>query len=60
MWRLFVVDQVEMFGVTADESGKESEQLLQELLEIQKHLFSGLGLFYRYSSYLFLAPEGLG
>lgn len=39
--------QVEMFGVTAAESGAESEELLAEFLALQKEIFSELGLHYR-------------
>lgn len=39
--------QVEMFGVTAAESGDESEALLAEFLALQKEIFSELGLHYR-------------
>lgn len=39
--------QVEMFGVTADETGQESAQLLQEFVSLQKELFSELELHYR-------------
>ena len=39
--------QVEMFGVTAAESGAESEMLLDEFLMLQKEIFSELGLHYR-------------
>jgi len=46
---LFRVKQflkVEMFGITANESGKESEKLLREFLEIQKENFEELGLHF--------------
>lgn len=36
-----------MFGVTADETGDESSQLLQEFVSLQKEMFSALGLHYR-------------
>jgi len=39
--------QVEMFGVTADETGEESAQLLQEFIALQKEMFSALELHYR-------------
>lgn len=39
--------QVEMFGVTADETGEESAQLLQEFVSLQKEMFSALELHYR-------------
>ncbi|NXV71403.1 SYSM protein, partial [Atlantisia rogersi] len=49
-WGLYRVHQftkVEMFGVTAAESGTESEELLGQFLALQKELFSQLGLHYR-------------
>ncbi|XP_020642969.3 serine--tRNA ligase, mitochondrial [Pogona vitticeps] len=49
-WGLYRVHQftkVEMFGVTANESGLESAALLEEFLTIQKEIFSDLGLHYR-------------
>lgn len=36
-----------MFGVTADETGEESAQLLQEFIALQKEMFSALELHYR-------------
>ncbi|MEQ2197862.1 seryl-tRNA synthetase, partial [Xenoophorus captivus] len=38
---------VEMFGVTADEMGEESSQLLEEFVSLQKEMFSALELHYR-------------
>ncbi|XP_064359068.1 serine--tRNA ligase, mitochondrial isoform X2 [Dromaius novaehollandiae] len=49
-WGLYRVHQftkVEMFGVTAAESGTESDALLAEFLALQKEMFSELGLHYR-------------
>ncbi|KAM6033191.1 serine--tRNA ligase, mitochondrial [Chlamydotis macqueenii] len=49
-WGLYRVHQftkVEMFGVTAAESGAESEALLAEFLALQKEMFSELGLHFR-------------
>ncbi|XP_062494374.1 serine--tRNA ligase, mitochondrial isoform X2 [Pezoporus occidentalis] len=49
-WGLYRVHQftkVEMFGVTAVESGAESGALLAEFLAMQKEIFSELGLHYR-------------
>uniref|UniRef100_A0A8C3Q244 serine--tRNA ligase n=1 Tax=Chrysolophus pictus TaxID=9089 RepID=A0A8C3Q244_CHRPC len=49
-WGLYRVHQftkVEMFGVTAAESGAESEMMLDEFLMLQKEIFSELGLHYR-------------
>jgi hypothetical protein len=40
--------QVEMFGVTANETKEESSQLMMEILDIQKELYAGLGLHFRY------------
>lgn len=45
MNRVFI--QVEMFGVTADETGNESAQLLDEFVSLQKEIFGALGLHYR-------------
>lgn len=39
--------QVEMFGVTADKTGEESSQLLDEFVSLQKEMFSALELHYR-------------
>ncbi|MBN3272660.1 SYSM protein, partial [Polyodon spathula] len=36
-----------MFGVTADESGQESAELLAEFVSIQKEIFSELGMHCR-------------
>uniref|UniRef100_K7G2I1 serine--tRNA ligase n=1 Tax=Pelodiscus sinensis TaxID=13735 RepID=K7G2I1_PELSI len=49
-WGLYRVHQftkVEMFGVTAAESGQESTALLEEFLALQKEIFSALGLHYK-------------
>ncbi|XP_074872365.1 serine--tRNA ligase, mitochondrial [Carettochelys insculpta] len=49
-WGLYRVHQftkVEMFGVTAAESGEESTDLLEEFLAVQKEIFSELGLHYK-------------
>ena len=43
---LLVSVQVEMFGVTADETGEESSQMLEEFLSLQKEI-SSLELHYR-------------
>ncbi|CAM9112316.1 unnamed protein product [Bubo scandiacus] len=46
-WGLYRVHQftkVEMFGVTAAESGAESEALLSEFVALQKEIFAELGL----------------
>uniref|UniRef100_A0A8C3XLJ0 Serine--tRNA ligase, mitochondrial n=1 Tax=Chelydra serpentina TaxID=8475 RepID=A0A8C3XLJ0_CHESE len=49
-WGLYRVHQftkVEMFGVTAAESGEESAALLEEFLALQKEICSELGLHYK-------------
>nr|XP_056703561.1 serine--tRNA ligase, mitochondrial [Euleptes europaea] len=49
-WGLYRVHQftkVEMFGVTANETGEESMALLEEFLALQKEIFSELGLHYK-------------
>uniref|UniRef100_A0A8D2Q5P9 serine--tRNA ligase n=1 Tax=Varanus komodoensis TaxID=61221 RepID=A0A8D2Q5P9_VARKO len=49
-WGLYRVHQftkVEMFGVTANETGLESTALLEEFLAVQKEIFSELGLHYK-------------
>lgn len=47
LYRVHHFNKVEMFGVTADETGQESAQLLQEFVSLQKELFSELELHYR-------------
>ncbi|XP_063794006.1 serine--tRNA ligase, mitochondrial isoform X1 [Pseudophryne corroboree] len=47
LYRVHHFTKVEMFGVTANESGKESQELLEEFLQIQKELFSDLGLHFK-------------
>ncbi|XP_043919460.1 serine--tRNA ligase, mitochondrial [Protopterus annectens] len=46
LYRVHHFTKVEMFGLTADETGKESDELLMEFLSIQKEIFSELGLHY--------------
>ncbi|XP_067317110.1 serine--tRNA ligase, mitochondrial-like isoform X1 [Anolis sagrei] len=49
-WGLYRVHQfakVEMFGVTANETGLESAALLEEFLTLQKEIFSELGLHFK-------------
>lgn len=36
-----------MFGLTANETGEESAQLLEEFVSLQKEIFSALELHYR-------------
>lgn len=47
LYRVHHFNKVEMFGVTADETGDESSQLLEEFLSLQKEIFSSLELHYR-------------
>ncbi|NXA44122.1 SYSM protein, partial [Eudromia elegans] len=47
LYRVHQFTKVEMFAVTAAETGRESEELLAELVALQGELFSELGLHYR-------------
>jgi seryl-tRNA synthetase len=47
IYRVHQFTKVEMFGLTANETGEESEKLFNEFVNIQKELFSGLGLHFR-------------
>ncbi|XP_033832704.1 serine--tRNA ligase, mitochondrial [Periophthalmus magnuspinnatus] len=47
LYRVHHFNKVEMFGVTADESGLESAQMLQEFVNLQKELFTELELHFR-------------
>ncbi|XP_035535888.1 serine--tRNA ligase, mitochondrial [Morone saxatilis] len=47
LYRVHHFNKVEMFGVTADETGVESSQLLKEFVSLQKEMFSALELHYR-------------
>uniref|UniRef100_A0A8C6SBU5 serine--tRNA ligase n=1 Tax=Neogobius melanostomus TaxID=47308 RepID=A0A8C6SBU5_9GOBI len=47
LYRVHHFSKVEMFGVTADESGQESAEMLQEFVSLQKELFSDLELHFR-------------
>ncbi|XP_058489269.1 serine--tRNA ligase, mitochondrial [Solea solea] len=47
LYRVHHFNKVEMFGVTADETGEESAQLLDEFVSLQKGMFSALELHYR-------------
>ena len=42
--------QVEMFGVTSNESEEESSQLMEDFMHVQRKLFSDIGLHFRYSN----------
>lgn len=46
-FRVHQFTKVEMFGITANETGNESEELLDELTKIQEEIFSELGLYFR-------------
>lgn len=48
-----------MFGVTADETGQESSELLNEFVSLQKEIFSSLKLHFRWSSNLACIVSGL-
>ena len=39
--------QVELFGVTANETEQESQQLLEEIIDLQKEICAELGFHYR-------------
>ncbi|XP_071753394.2 serine--tRNA ligase, mitochondrial [Centroberyx gerrardi] len=47
LYRVHHFNKIEMFGVTADETGNESSQLLDEFVSLQKEIFSSLELHYR-------------
>ncbi|XP_061576222.1 serine--tRNA ligase, mitochondrial [Cololabis saira] len=47
LYRVHHFNKVEMFGVTADETGQESAELLEEFVSLQKEIFSALELHYR-------------
>ncbi|NWI99494.1 SYSM protein, partial [Crypturellus undulatus] len=47
LYRVHHFTKVEMFAVTANETGAESDALLAELVALQKEMFSELGLHYR-------------
>uniref|UniRef100_A0A8D3C567 Serine--tRNA ligase, mitochondrial n=1 Tax=Scophthalmus maximus TaxID=52904 RepID=A0A8D3C567_SCOMX len=47
LYRVHHFNKIEMFGVTADETGEESAQLLEEFVSLQKEMFSALELHYR-------------
>ncbi|XP_027854961.1 serine--tRNA ligase, mitochondrial isoform X2 [Xiphophorus couchianus] len=47
LYRVHHFNKVEMFGVTANETGQESSQLLEEFVSLQKEMLSALELHYR-------------
>uniref|UniRef100_A0A672Q7S5 serine--tRNA ligase n=1 Tax=Sinocyclocheilus grahami TaxID=75366 RepID=A0A672Q7S5_SINGR len=47
LYRVHHFNKVEMFGVTSNETGEESSQLLDEFVMLQKEIFSSLKLHFR-------------
>uniref|UniRef100_A0A673IN82 Serine--tRNA ligase, mitochondrial n=1 Tax=Sinocyclocheilus rhinocerous TaxID=307959 RepID=A0A673IN82_9TELE len=47
LYRVHHFNKVEMFGVTLNETGEESSQLLDEFVMLQKEIFSSLKLHFR-------------
>ncbi|XP_041035455.1 serine--tRNA ligase, mitochondrial isoform X2 [Carcharodon carcharias] len=47
LYRVHHFTKVEMFGITAAETGTESTELLDEFVMLQKEIFSDLGLHYK-------------
>ncbi|XP_036392175.1 serine--tRNA ligase, mitochondrial [Megalops cyprinoides] len=47
LYRVHHFNKVEMFCVSADETGEESAQILEEFVSLQKEIFSALELHYR-------------
>ncbi|KAK6181368.1 hypothetical protein SNE40_009234 [Patella caerulea] len=47
IYRVHQFTKIEMFGVTENKTGEESDQLLQHFLQIEKYLFTQLGLHFR-------------
>ena len=50
--------KVELFGLTAQEEGTESQEMLDEFLSIQKEVLSSLGLHYRCVHYGYCSCGG--
>ncbi|CAL1280300.1 unnamed protein product [Larinioides sclopetarius] len=57
IYRVHFFTKVEMFGITSNESGEESESLLEEFTSIQKELFTDLGLHFKIQE---MPPTELG
>ncbi|KAM3829891.1 serine--tRNA ligase, mitochondrial isoform 2-T2 [Vipera latastei] len=57
LYRVHQFNKVEMFGVTANETGFESSALMEEFLSLQKEIFLELGLHYKV---LDMPPHELG
>lgn len=47
LYRVHQFSKVELFGLTASETGEESEQLLQDIVNFQVDVLEDLGLCYR-------------
>ena len=47
IYRVHQFTKVELFVVTANESGEESNQMLEEIVNLQKDIFTDLGLHFR-------------
>ncbi|KAG8448880.1 hypothetical protein GDO86_015813 [Hymenochirus boettgeri] len=47
LYRVHHFTKVEMFGVTSNENGTESQEMLDDFLSLQKEIFSELGLHFR-------------
>ncbi|MEE6490585.1 hypothetical protein FKM82_015908 [Ascaphus truei] len=47
LYRVHHFTKVEMFGITADDTGDESQELLNEFLQLQKEIFTELGLHFK-------------
>ena len=47
LYRVHQFSKVELFGLTTNEDGKESSNLLEEIVELQKEILNDLGLHYR-------------
>ncbi|KAF3848054.1 hypothetical protein F7725_021082 [Dissostichus mawsoni] len=56
LYRVHHFNKVEMFGVTADETGEESAQLLQEFISLQKEI----SLHWNYTTVLDMPTQELG
>lgn len=57
IFRVHQFTKVEMFGITSNETGEESEALLQEFISIQKEMYTELGLHFQI---LEMPPSELG
>lgn len=50
LYRVHQFSKVELFGLTTCESGEESDNLLEEIVDLQKEIFTELGVHFRYYS----------